>query len=267
MPLDRAGILAGLAGAERRRVRRCEVAWTIGSTNDELLAADDLPPGRCDVLLAEYQRAGRGRRARRWLAPPGGALCLSISWAWESLPHAASALGLAAGVAARRALGDFGVPTLPQLKWPNDLVVDGRKLGGILIELRAEAGGPAHLVIGVGLNVALGAGLRKSIAATGTSATDLRTLGCAHCDRNALAARLIARFIEAFVTIERTGFEPFAADWRAADALRGRPVAVESPRERVRGVAAGIDRDGALLVRTGRATRRFVSGDVSVRSR
>ena len=133
------------------------------------------PPGRFDFLTAEYQSAGRGRRTRRWFAPPGGALCLSIGWSFAALPADIGALSLAIGVCVLRALESVGQPGAA-LKWPNDVVVGTGKLGGILIELRAEAGGPAQVVIGVGLNVALGERMLQLVHASGTRAADLSAL-------------------------------------------------------------------------------------------
>ena len=105
---------------------------------DRLLAADDLPPGRFDACLAEFQSAGRGRRGRRWVAPFGFGLCLSMSWSYRDAPATLGALSLAAGVAALRALSRLGFAGLA-LKWLNDIVHEGAKLGGILIDLRGEA--------------------------------------------------------------------------------------------------------------------------------
>ena len=128
--------------------------------------------GTSEVLLAEFQSAGRGRRGRAWLAPPGAGICLSLSWTFPEAPPELGALGLVIGVCVLRALTALGVKDLA-LKWPNDLLLDGRKLGGVLIELRGESAGPACVVIGIGLNVALGAALLRKIAATGVAATDL----------------------------------------------------------------------------------------------
>ncbi|MFO1400669.1 MAG: biotin--[acetyl-CoA-carboxylase] ligase [Steroidobacteraceae bacterium] len=268
VPLDAGRILAALAPATRARVRRCEVAWQLGSTNSELLARPPPEPGRCDVLLAEFQSAGRGRHARRWVAPPGGAICLSVSWAFAALPPGSGALSLAMGVAALEALATLG--ELPVgLKWPNDLLAGARKLGGMLLEMRSEGGGPALLVFGIGLNVALGSEARAGIAALGQAATDLAELGVAHCDRNALAAALVDAAVGAFERFEREGFAAFIERWQRADLLRGESVSLTGAggNAEFTGRAAGVDADGALLVETPSGLRRFSSGEVSVRSR
>ena len=180
MPLDAARIRERWRPPLRERLRRAEVAWSLASTNSALLAGRSRRAGRAagefDFLAAEHQTAGRGRRARQWLAPPGGALCLSLGWSFAALPSGAAALSLAVGVCARRALASIGhVPM--QLKWPNDLLVEDRKLGGILIELRAESAGPAYVVIGIGINCALGTALTRRVRDSGTEPIDLASLG------------------------------------------------------------------------------------------
>jgi BirA family biotin operon repressor/biotin-[acetyl-CoA-carboxylase] ligase len=264
VPLDAQRIRTGLPPPVLARLRQGEVAWTVGSTNTELLARAPPLPGQFDFLLAEFQSAGRGRHARTWLAPPGGAICLSLSWSFAALPSGAGALSLAMGVAALRALATLG--KLPVgLKWPNDLLADGRKLGGMLLELRSEGGGPAQVVYGIGLNVTLGPELRARLTTSGLEPTDLAALGVTHCDRNRLASELIAAAIDAFVLFEREGFRAFFEDWQNADLLRGHTITVSGAGAEVSGRAAGVDSDGALLVETPAGIKRFISGEVSVR--
>jgi BirA family biotin operon repressor/biotin-[acetyl-CoA-carboxylase] ligase len=264
-PLDANRIVEQLSPAVRQRLRSAEVAWSLSSTNTTLLAHPEPPVGQFDFMLAEHQSAGRGRRARRWLAPPGGALCLSVGWSFAALPRGVAALSLAVGVCARRAL--HAVAAVPlQLKWPNDLLAAKGKLGGILIELRAESAGPAYVVIGVGINCALGASLARRVQDTGTVPTDLAALGVAVCDRNRLAASLISEIVGGVVEFERHGLAPFAAEWSAADALAGRTVDVSLPGSNYHGVARGIDSEGALCVQGADTVRHFHSGEVSVRA-
>ncbi len=247
------------------RLRSGETRWCAGSTNSELLQRAAVAPGEFDFLTAEYQTAGRGRRTRRWIAPPGGAICLSLSWSFAALPPNVGALSLAIGVCALRALATTAELAVG-LKWPNDLVAGGAKLGGILTELRAEADGPALVVTGIGLNVALGARVTEQLRAAGAHGTDLALLGLAECDRNRLAAALIAECVRGLQQFERLGLPAFIAEWRAADALAGKPVVVNAAEGAVAGHARGIDVAGALCVQTRDGLRRFASGDVSVRA-
>jgi BirA family transcriptional regulator, biotin operon repressor / biotin---[acetyl-CoA-carboxylase] ligase len=264
-PLDRKRIQALLDQGIRERVKQLDTVWTVASTNTLLLERANPPVGSSEALLAEYQTAGRGRRGRSWVAPPGGSICLSLSWMFREVPRDLGALGLVVGVCALRALSRLGVGQA-RLKWPNDLLVNDRKLGGILIELRAESAGPACVVIGIGLNVALGAPLLEKIAATGLAPIDLAASGLKDPSRNAVAAALINSFVRGLLEFEHDGLKPFVREWMAADALRGRPVSVTADNASTKGVARGIDLDGALLVETPQGLLRFISGDVSVRA-
>jgi BirA family transcriptional regulator, biotin operon repressor / biotin---[acetyl-CoA-carboxylase] ligase len=264
-PLNGARILVLLSDAARAHVRRVDTAWMLGSTNTVLMERPFPPAGLGEALLAEYQTAGRGRRGRAWVAPPGGAICLSFSWVFGVLPRDLSALSLVIGVCAVAALSRLGV-TGVGLKWPNDLLIGDRKLGGILIELRAESAGPACVVMGIGLNVALGKPLLAKIAETGLAPVDLETVGSKVISRNAVAAGLISSFVDGLLEFERGGLKVFVERWMGADALRGRPVTVMATEEAIKGIARGIDLDGALLVETPQGLQRFITGDVSVRA-
>jgi BirA family biotin operon repressor/biotin-[acetyl-CoA-carboxylase] ligase len=264
-PLNAARIRERLPASAWGRVQHLDVAWSVTSSNTMLLNRPNPANGSCEVFLAEYQTAGRGRRGRAWLAPPGGSICLSLSWTFREVPPDLGALGLVVGVCSVRALTALGVPR-PRLKWPNDVLVEDRKLGGILIELRAEAGGPACVVIGVGLNVALGAALLEKIAETGITPTDLVTAGLTRPSRNEVAAQLVGAYIVGLQEFEKQGLKPFIDEWTAADSLFGRPVSVEGADGPIQGLARGIDVHGALVVETPNGLKKFISGDVSVRA-
>ena len=263
--LDRAVIRAHLGRDVREHVMHIEVAWSIPSTNSWLLDRRNPVPGTTELCLAEYQSAGRGRRGRTWLAPPGAALTFSLSWTFREVPPDFGALSLCLGVCALRVLKSLEVEGVA-LKWPNDLLVGEGKLGGVLIELRAEATGPACVIVGIGVNVALGPQVLEQIAQTGTTATDLVGAGLAQPSRNALAAALTSACVRGLRQYEREGLKPFIEEWHAADALRGRAVVVSAVDGTSRGVARGIDLHGALLVETPDGVKRFISGDVTVRA-
>ena len=261
-PLAAEQILSRLPEGARGAVRHLQTLWQTDSTNSVLLGRPNPPFGQSDVVLAEHQSAGRGRRGRAWLAPPGGAICLSLSWSFREVPPDLGALSLAVGVCVLRALRDTGLAA--QLKWPNDILVQRHKLGGILIELRAESAGPACVVIGIGLNAALGEPLLRQIAALGLPAADLASAGVT-VSRNVLAAALVAQVLQGLQDFERSALRPFIDEWRAADALRGAQVDVQSAAGTVHGIARGIDLHGALLIETTQGVRRFISGEVTVR--
>jgi BirA family biotin operon repressor/biotin-[acetyl-CoA-carboxylase] ligase len=242
-----------------------EVFAELDSTNTWLL---DRPPPTSGVVaacLAESQSAGRGRRGRAWAAPFAGGLYLSVAWQFDRRPPDFPALSLASGVAARQALSELGVAGV-LLKWPNDLVVDDGKLGGILVELRGEADGPAMVVIGVGINLCLTAQARAGIEpAWGRGPVDLAEVLGAPAPRNRLAGRLIAHTATMLDRFSRDGFAPFRQAFDDADYLRGRMLCAPAPRGELRGSGAGVDRDGALLLQTTDGLERVVSGEVSVR--
>jgi len=267
-PLEAAAICAALSPQVRRRIRRLEAVWSVESTNAVLLARSDLPPGLADILIAEHQTAGRGRLGRTWHAPPGGSICVSIGWSFPELPPHLAALGLAVGVCALRALRAH-IPGTPQgalaLKWPNDLMLDDRKLGGILIEMRAESAGPTYVVVGLGINLALGAKLLQQVAATGTRAADLASAGADPRRRNALAAGLAAEIVDGLARFGDEGLRSFLDEWLAADSLCGRAVTVRTSQSSWPGIARGIDASGALLVETAQGMQKVLSGDISVR--
>ncbi|HEV7607502.1 MAG TPA: biotin--[acetyl-CoA-carboxylase] ligase [Steroidobacteraceae bacterium] len=257
-------IEAHLPGAVRENIEVLLVEWTLESTNTRLLEA--LPPaaGRASVVLAEHQTGGRGRRGRGWIAPPGGAICLSLAWQYADLPADLSALSLVVGLCAVNALAGLGI-TGVSLKWPNDLVTRDGKLGGILIEMRAESGGPVHVVAGIGLNVMLDDAARAAVKATGNIADDMRARSSSVPDRNLIVAALLARLVPALEGFPRHGLAPHLDNWHDCDALRESEVRVENAGEITRGVARGVDAHGALLVETPAGVRRFISGEVTVR--
>jgi BirA family biotin operon repressor/biotin-[acetyl-CoA-carboxylase] ligase len=262
--LDAEAVRTALPSLARERLRTLSVLEETGSTNEVLSAVEDLPPGRLDACLAEFQTSGRGRRGRSWIAPFGSGVCLSVGWCFADAPPQLSALSLAAGVGARRALAQCGVEGIT-LKWPNDVLHDGRKLGGILCELRGEAAGPAYVVIGIGLNVDLPPAAREAIGADGLQPVSLADLASDLPSRSVLAGALIGQLALAMEEFGRAGFAPFYEEWQSADALCSRPVRLQRAGRSMEGVARGIDTDGALLFERGGELERVVSGEVTVR--
>ncbi len=248
-----------------RKLGTLAVHSSIESTNAALLSSPGSAAGRMDVCLAEYQTAGRGRRGRQWLMPFGAGLCLSVSWTFAETPRQLSALGLAMGVAVLRALRRLKAKRV-SLKWPNDIWFEERKLGGILLELQAEANGPAYVVIGLGLNYRLPAASRREIEATGTQAAEAHELFAGDPPgRNELAAAIIEEMAAALESFSARGFAPFHAEWQHADALSGRTVTTHKGSDVQGGIARGIDEDGALLIEYRGRVLKIVSGEISLR--
>jgi BirA family biotin operon repressor/biotin-[acetyl-CoA-carboxylase] ligase len=246
--------------------RMVEVLFESDSTNARLHDATAPRAGEPRVLFAELQHAGRGRRGRSWVAPFGSGLTFSVAWTFAETPPGLPALGLAVGVAVAEALRGCGAEGVG-LKWPNDIVWRRRKLGGLLLQLRTEAGGPASVVAGLGLNLAMPLGTRAGLEDDGAfPVTDLReAMNDRPPGRNEVAGVLVAAMLGSLAEFEREGFAPFAARWCALDAFAGEPVRVLHAGSTVDGVARGSDTDGALLLEVGGRLERFYSGDVSLR--
>lgn len=261
--LDAATIRGALPQWASARLRDLEVHEELDSTSDRLLAVSDLPPGRFDACIAEFQRAGRGRRGRQWLAPFASGLCLSVNWTFRDAPAALSALSLASGVAVLRALRRLGLEGLA-LKWPNDIVHGAKKLGGILIDLRGEAAGPAYVVVGVGINVRLPPAVHEALRADGQEATELAAIGSVP-GRSFVVSAIISELALALEEFGARGMAAFTDEWQNADALIGRPVRILQGEQALEGLARGVDADGALLLDAGGVRRRILSGEVSVR--
>ncbi|MGL6291629.1 MAG: biotin--[acetyl-CoA-carboxylase] ligase [Silanimonas sp.] len=228
-------------------------AASVDSTQDRAFASA-LPTRGCAVFVADAQTAGRGRRGRAWQTDARGALAFTVLRRFALPPMRLAPLGPAVGVALARALRGLGATDIA-LKWPNDLVVDDAKLGGILVEARGEA-----VAIGIGLNLDIGA-----MPEVEQAWTDLRHVGATDVDRARVLGALLRDLLPALGTFEREGFGAFAADWSRFDALAGRTVRVLAGAAVHEGVALGIDVSGGLRVRHGDGECVHHAGEVSVR--
>ena len=259
-----AGTIRGLLREEvAARLSKFEVFPEIASTNTFLTEQQAPPAGQASIAITDNQTRGRGRHGRTWQSPPGSGICVSVAYTFSTQPANLPALTLAIGLGAIDALEALGV-TGVQLKWPNDLIVEDRKLGGILTETKPLSSGAISIVSGMGINVNLG---DKSGLGGDTDwmrgVADLAGFVATLPSRHALAARLIEGLCLTFVDYEAGGFEHFVSRWSGRDWLFGRQLTIDTPQRRVTGMGAGIDRDGALLVDTGSAAlSRITSGTV-----
>jgi BirA family biotin operon repressor/biotin-[acetyl-CoA-carboxylase] ligase len=262
--LDSARIRAALRSTSASCLARLAVTFEVDSTNTRLLASPAPAPGSADVLLSELQHAGRGRRGRHWTLPFGGGIALSMAWSFDDAAQASPALSLCVGVAVSRGLIRAGARGIG-LKWPNDLWFEDRKVGGVLIDMRAEAGGPAHVVIGIGINVSLAPEARARLEASGNRVAAVADACAVAPTRNFLAGAIIDELLVMLVEFERDGFAEFRDDWLALDVLRGRPAVVWIGDTAISGTARGVDARGALLLERDGRLHEFVSGEVSLR--
>ncbi len=265
--LERERLMAHLDAAARSSCEALEVVCVTASTNATLIAQPAPAAGRWRGALAEYQTGGRGRRGRRWVSPFGSGLCLSLSWSFAAAPADLPALSLATGVGVMRALAGVGANGLA-LKWPNDIMLAGGKLGGILVDVDGESGGPLRAVVGLGLNLVVGPALVRGVAGDGgLPPAALASAAPGHrVARNALAARLIAELCRILREYAKLGFAALADEWRAHDFLYGRRVTVRNGGDELRGLAGGIAPDGALLLEGPEGIGAVMNGDVTLRS-
>ncbi len=260
--LDARAIQDRLGAGARERLTSVDTFLEIDSTNSWLRqrALDGAPSG--SVCVAEMQSAGRGRRSRHWVSPFAASLYLSLLWRSAAGAVELGGLSLAAGVAIVRSLRTFGIDTAG-LKWPNDVLVDGAKLAGILIDVIGESTGPCSVIIGIGINVAIP---ETAAAEIDQNWTDLRRLtGREAFSRNRLASAVLDHTVAVLGEFERSGLQPFLEEWGRHDVIQNRQVNLCLPNEVIHGRACGIDSGGALLVDTVSGRRRFASGEVSLR--
>lgn len=240
-----------------------EISDTVDSTNTQLTqrAAAGAQSGL--VLAAEAQTAGRGRRGRVWHSGIGSTLTFSLLWRFALGARELGGLSLAVGVALARSLRAAGAHEA-QLKWPNDVVLPGGKLAGILIETHGDVLGPSVVVIGVGINVRADPRVR---AAVDQPVADLETARAAPVDRNALLVALLIELAAVLDRFGREGFDALRAEWQQLHAHQNRSVQLMLADGRmVTGVARGVADDGALLLETGSGVGRHHSGEVSLRA-
>lgn len=225
----------------------------VDSTNREARARAEAGAPHATVVWAREQTAGRGRHGRSWASPPGN-LYLSILLRPDCPPAAAAQTGFVAGAAMAQAIAAQGAAAV-SLKWPNDILCEGRKLSGILVESASDgAGRLAWAVVGVGVNVA-------HHPADLPDAADLAGEGV-DVDVEALRDAFLARFFALYRAWREQGFEPVRAAWLQRAHTMGQRLSVRLPDGPVAGDFAGIDATGNLLLATGEGTRRITVGDV-----
>jgi BirA family transcriptional regulator, biotin operon repressor / biotin---[acetyl-CoA-carboxylase] ligase len=240
-------------------LRRIDVHAAIDSTNEALMqrAAASVPIDG-HVSLAEVQLQGRGRRGRGWHSPFGGSIALSLGVATARSASALGGASLVAGLAVLDAIERLGVSGVA-LKWPNDLLLGDAKLGGILIEL-AQARQGTQMVVGIGVNVVLGARVRGAVDRV---VADLADFGPP--SRNLLAGRIAGSVLEFLRTFDDAGFEPFRDAFCARHRYHGRTCRVLLGERAFSGRVVGVSASGGLLLDVGGDVEEFHGGEVSLR--
>ena len=228
----------------------------IDSTNDEAKrrAAANAPEGL--IILADRQTAGRGRQGRVWQSPPGNLYCSILLRPDRALGEVAQ-LGFAASLAVAEALAPLLPPPLtPRCKWPNDVLIEGRKIAGILLESEAAGGRAAWLVIGIGINIA------SHPADAETKATSLVDLGAPPIAPDELLARFRARFLPWYESWRERGFAPLRAAWLERAEGIGGQIRVREARGERRGRFVDLDATGALVLENNEGRQHISAGAV-----
>ncbi len=248
--------------------------FSVESTNTEAMQQLINSPNECNgrVVFAEQQTAGRGRRGRHWVSPLGHNIYCSMSWGFTSGASSLSGLSLAVGLVTVMALESLGFNGI-QLKWPNDLLWRGRKLGGILLEIVGDLAGPCQVVVGIGLNVTMSHSDPQKIMHSASHEqginqpwVDLHEIDPQHTDRNRIAAVMLNQLLPMLADFERDGFSPLRSQWISRDAFLDQSVILQIGDQQIQGVSKGVADDGSLCLETLSGLHRFNGGEISLRA-
>lgn len=236
------------------------VEHCVGSTNQELLNLAEHSDISNTVVFTELQIDGRGRFGRAWQSPLGRNLALSLGVRITRTPANPGLVSLIIGVSVANMLESIGIGSL-SLKWPNDILLAGKKVGGILIDV-GRGLNPLELVVGVGLNVGGGTLVRELV---GQPVADLAEY-CSAPLRNKLAVSTVRNICKTIQTFETDGFQTFHDRWNELDALRGKHVKVSTQQDCIHGIARGIKDTGELGIELQNGKIHYViAGEVSLR--
>lgn len=260
--LDATTITQLLSKNHQSLLSTLEIHDSLNSTNSYLVDYAQQHAASGIVCFAEHQSAGKGRRGRTWVSPYGSNLYMSILWRFQQGGIAATAgLSLAIGIAVIRALKQHHIDDV-SLKWPNDIYSQGKKLGGILIEVSGETDGPCSAVIGLGLNLFLPVSEAQTITQAWTDLTNVT--GIVPVSRNQLAATLISHILTIVNGFETVGIQTYLDEWRSYDCLQGHLATLYIGQQKIDGLVEGIDDNGLLLIKRAEGTTQaFASGEVS----
>jgi BirA family transcriptional regulator, biotin operon repressor / biotin---[acetyl-CoA-carboxylase] ligase len=257
--LDEKRVLAAIG--EQRAWFDVQILDEVASTNTYLMQNKNAAHATC--VAAHVQTHGKGRRGRSWVSQLGASLTFSLLWRFQCGAAALSGLSLAVGVALIRALTSLGV-NKAQLKWPNDVLVDGKKLAGILIELQGDLEGPSAAVIGVGVNLQLP---KNVLASIDQPAIDVATVSEAAINQSELLGVILKHLADVLSGFEAHGFVGLRDEWLSYHAYDNKQVRMLLPNgTEVQGMVKSVADDGILLVETALGLQRFSAGEISLRS-
>ncbi len=258
--LDEERIIEGLSTRAREWLSELNVFPVIGSTSTALMQRAEQASVQGVVNLAELQVRGRGRRGRTWLSPFARNLAMSFGVWVPQPPQELGGFSLAVGLATVDMLTTCGIADI-ELKWPNDVLLAGKKLAGVLIELVPREQG-TELVVGIGMNLQLPEAARLDID---QPATDLAHTGVSFA-RNDLVARLLSSIVDYTDGFAARGFAPMQSAFDKNHRLQGSACHLVQGNTVIEGVVLGVTAQGELLLNTAEGTRAFSAGEVSLRS-
>ncbi len=247
------------AKLKQQIANRCFYFDEIPSTNAFILKhAEDLVSG--DICVAEYQSAGRGRRGRVWVSPYGCHLYFSMYWQFPQGMAQAMGLSLVVACSIVSVLQQLGVEGVG-VKWPNDIYLNNRKLSGVLIELSGQTDSECNLVIGIGLNMAMGEQHAAMIDQPWSDLTGLDSVP----DKTQMLV-LLQKQLQLDITLfQKSGLKPFLQRWAAADIFEGQPVKLLMGHDQIQGIYRGIDEQGAVVLETNAGKQSYIGGEISLR--
>ncbi len=248
-------------------IRSIDYHYTTDSTNTQLMKA--LSEGRADnaqLVIAEQQSAGRGRRGRQWVSPFGENLYLSLNWNFEQGASRLEGLSLVVGMALAKTLISLGYEGV-ELKWPNDVLVNGKKLAGILLEITGDPNGLCYVVIGVGVNVNMNDG-KGAIDQAWTSLKLMKALrgqSIEAVNKTELLICFMRHLTNNLEKFEKHGFAAFTSQWQELDALSNKEVLVYQGEQVISGQCLGVNDQGEIRIKTSFGEEVFNGGEVSIR--
>ncbi len=261
--LDKKRILVGISPDLRSFLSSVEIHFEIDSTNSYLmLQVRQKSVATGAVCLAEFQSAGRGRRGRQWISPFASNLYLSLYWKFSLSPMQLSGLSLAVAVAVANTLQTTGLNDVA-VKWPNDILWQGKKLAGVLLEVTEDVAGVSDVVIGVGLNVRMPERAAEQID---QAWIDLESALGQTVSRNQLTSVLLEKLLETVSLYQTSGLVSFLERWRAMDMMNGSAAVLNVYNKDIYGISRGVNEAGALLFESEGKTNSYQSGEVSLRA-
>jgi BirA family biotin operon repressor/biotin-[acetyl-CoA-carboxylase] ligase len=237
-----------------------EIFETLGSTNDYIKASK--AKEKINICIAEHLSNARGRMGRKWHAPFGQNIYLSYGYYFKKDLAALSGLSLIISLALIKACNILNLKEKLSVKWPNDLVYQGRKIAGILIEILAEANGSSYVIIGIGLNVNMKSDQNEDITQDWTSLVNLKGR---YIDRNELSVSIINELSKYLYKFNQVGLEGFTEEWMGVDALFNQKIKILSGDLEIQGIAKSINNYGNLIVQLENGElKTYSSGDATI---